>query len=480
MNYRLIARVLGYCLLIFAGLMFLPMLAGLLFGESPLPFLKSIVITAAAGGLLLLFRTDNRSLVARDGFVIVGLGWILFSLAGSLPYVFSHSFGSFTDALFETASGLTTTGATVLTDFDGMPRGVMFWRIFTHWIGGMGVLVFLMAVLPMSGEHSMHIMRAEVPGPSVGKLVPRARHTARILYLIYIALTVLETVSLKIAGLSLYDALLHAFSTAGTGGFSPLAESVGGYHNAAAETVITVFMFLFALNFNLYYLVLIGSWRKALVNEELRAFAGIVLVSVGLITYNLCRFRGYQLGAALHDAFFNVATITSTTGFGNVDFTYWPELCKWILILLMFCGGCAGSTAGGIKLSRVMILFRSARMDVKQMSRPRNVFRVEMEGRRVENATVRASFTFVTIYLILLLLTSLLLSLDGVEIATAFTSALSCLSNVGPGMTAAVGPAGSFAFFSMRSKLLLVLIMLMGRLEFYPILVLFSPRTWKK
>ena len=480
MNYRRIAKVLGFCLLIFAGLMFLPLVIGLFYRESPLPFLEAIAISAAVGGLLARVRTENRSLVARDGFVIVGLGWLLFSLVGSLPYVFTNSFSTFTDAFFETVSGLTTTGATVLSDFGRMPRGVMFWRVFTHWIGGMGVLVFLMAVLPMSGEHSMHIMRAEVPGPSVGKLVPRVRRTARILYLIYIALTILEAIALKISGLSFYDAVLHACSTAGTGGFSSLPESVGGFHSSTVETVLTVFMFLFALNFNLYYLILIGSWRKAIVNEELRTFGIIVLVSVGIISLTLVRSGQFEVGDAVHEAFFNVATITSTTGFGTVDFTLWPELCKWILILLMFCGGCAGSTAGGMKLSRVMILFRSARMDLHQMSRPRNVFRVQMEGRRVEAATVRASFTFVSIYLILLLATSLMLSLDGVDIATAFTSALSCLSNVGPGMTSVVGPAGSFAFYSIRSKLLLSLVMLMGRLEFYPVLVLFSLRTWRR
>lgn len=480
MNYRMIFRVLGQILLIYAELLFLPLIAGLCYGESALPFLWTILPTAALGGLLLLPKPRSRSLVARDSFVIVGLGWILISLLGALPFVFSGSIPSYVDALFETASGLSTTGASVLQDFDAMPRGVMFWRCFTHWIGGMGVLVFLMAVLPMSGEHAMHIMRAEVPGPTVGKLVPRLRHTARILYMIYIAMTLLEMIALLCAGLSFYDALLHSFSTAGTGGFSTMPDSVAGFHSAAVENIIAVFMILFGLNFNLYYLLLIGSWRKVIRNEECRAFLLHILFAVGLIALGLRLQCGVETRRALHDAFFNVASILSTTGFGTEDFTRWPEYCKWILILLMLCGGCAGSTGGGIKLSRLMILFRSAKCDLRGMSRPRNVFRVELEGKRVEPATVRASLTFVTFYAMLMFLIAALLSLDGVDIATGFTASISCLSNIGPGMTSAIGPAGSFAFFSAPAKLLLTLAMLMGRLEFYPILVLFSPRTWKR
>lgn len=480
MNYRMILRVLGMILLIYAELLMLPLIVGLLFGESAMPFLKTMLFAAVPGALLLLPKPTSRSLVARDSFVIVGLGWILITLIGALPFVFSGSIPSYTDALFETASGLSTTGATVLQDFEGMPRGVMFWRCFTHWIGGMGVLVFLMAVLPMSGEHSMHIMRAEVPGPTVGKLVPRLKHTARILYMLYIGMTVLETVALLLAGLSFYDALLHAFATAGTGGFSTLPDSIAGFHSPAVESILAVFMILFGLNFNLYYLLLIGSWRKVLKNEEGRLFLLIILASTGLIAGTLCLKTGYAPRRALHDAFFNVAALISTTGFGTVDFTQWPEFCKWILILLMFCGGCAGSTGGGIKLSRLMILFRSVHADLKVMSRPRNVFRVRLEGKPVESSTVRAAFHFVTLYMALLLACSMLLSLDGVDIATAFTASLSCLSNIGPGMTPAIGPSGSFAFFSVPAKLLLSFAMLLGRLEFYPILVLFNVRTWKR
>ena len=483
MNYRMIARVLGWILLIYAALMLLPLAAGLWYGESVLNFLVTIGLTAALGGLLLLPKPRTNSLVARDGFVIVGIGWIAISLLGALPFVISGSIPRYVDALFETASGLSTTGATVVTDIGAMTqnhRGDMFWRLFTHWIGGMGVLVFLMAVLPMSGEHSMHIMRAEIPGPTVGKLVPRARKTAMTLYLIYIGLTLVETVFLLCGGMSFYDALLHACSTAGTGGFSTNPDSIGGFHSSYIETVITVFMFLFGVNFNLYFLLLIGHWKEALKNEELHWYLGIIACAALLLTLGIRKLYG-SVGESLHQAFFNIGALLSTTGFGTVDFTRdWPEYCKWILMLLMFCGGCAGSTGGGIKLSRLMILGKHEVAEIRQMVRPRSVVRVQLDGKRVEKSTVKAASTFFTLYMGLLLLFSLLVSLDGVDIATSFTASLSCLSNIGPGMTGAIGPAGNFAFFSDGTKLLLTLAMLMGRLEIYPILVLVSRRTWKR
>ncbi len=479
MNGRMIARVLGYILLISAGLFLLPLVCALCYREPVWPLLWPLLGAAALGLPLALVRVKSTQIFAREGFVIVGLGWLLLTFFGALPYWFSHSLPTFADALFESASGLSTTGATVLTDFAGMPRGVMFWRLFTHWIGGMGMLVFLMAVLPMSGKFSMHIFRAEVPGPTKGKLVPKARQTARTLYLLYIALTLLEAVFLLLGGMSFYDALLHAFATAGTGGFSTNPGSIGGFHSGYIETVCTVFMLLFGVNFNLYFLLWIGRWREALRSEELHWYAGLILGAALLLAFGT---RG-QLGGflpALHQGFFNVAAIVSTTGFGTVDFTHWPEYCKWILVLLMFCGGCAGSTGGGMKLSRLMILGKTVLSELKQMVRPRSVQRIEMDGRRVESGTIRAAAIFAVLYFFLLVLLSALLSLDGVDIATSFTAALSCLSNVGPGMTEAIGPAGGFAFFSIRAKLIMTLAMLMGRLEFYPILVLLLPRTWKK
>lgn len=479
MNYRMICRVLGLILLILAGLLLLPLAAGLFWHEKVWHYLATAGLCAALGLLLLLPKLKSRVLYAREGFVIVGLGWLLLSLLGALPYVLGGAIPNYIDAVFETASGLSTTGATVVTDVEALSHADLFWRLFTHWIGGMGVLVFLMAVLPLSGEHSMHIMRAEVPGPSVGKLVPRLRKTALILYELYVALTLIEALLLVLGGMSAFEALLHAFSTAGTGGFSTRGASIGGFNSLYIELVVGVFMLLFGVNFNLYFLLLIGHWRDALKNEELHWYLVVIVSSVLLLALGIRPIYG-SMGTALRHAFFNTGAILSTTGFGTVDFTDWPEYCKWILILLMFCGGCAGSTGGGLKLSRLLILFKSMGTSLRQMVHPRAVTRVELDGRRVESATVRAAAIFLAFYMALLLLFSLLVSLDGCDVATAFTASLSCLSNIGPGMTRAIGPAGNFAFFSARSKILLSLAMLLGRLEIYPLLILFLPSTWRK
>ena len=478
MNTRMISRVLGLILLVLAALMLLPLVAGLCYGENVLNFVLPIGITAALGFVLTRFKPVSKDLFARDGFVIVGLGWVLMSLLGALPFVISGSIPSYIDAVFETVSGFTTTGSTILTDVESLPRGDMFWRLFTHWIGGMGVLVFLMAVLPMSGEHSMHIMRAEVPGPTVGKLVPRVRKTASILYLLYIGLTLAEMLFLLLGGMSFYEALLHAFATAGTGGFSTRGASIGGFNSLYVEIVIACFMLLFGVNFNLYFLLLLGRGKDVLKNEELHWYIGIVLSAVLAISLGIGKMYG-GFATGLRHAYFNVAAIISTTGFGTEDFTHWPEYCKWILILLMFCGGCAGSTGGGIKLSRLMILAKTLFAEIRQMSHPRSVTCVRLDGKRVDPAVVKAASIFFVLYMFLLLLFSALISLDGYDITTSFTAALSALSNIGPGMTELIGPAGSYAIFSAPVKLLLSVAMLLGRLEFYPVLVLLSRHTWR-
>ncbi len=477
MNYRMICRVLGLIMLCLAALMLLPLIAGLCYGENVLNFVITIGIAALLGFVLTRFKPRTTSIFARDGFVIVGLGWIMMSMLGALPFVFSGSIPSYIDAVFETVSGFTTTGATIVTTMETMPRGDLFWRQFTHWIGGMGVLVFVLAVLPMSGEHSMHIMRAEVPGPTVGKLVPRARKTASILYLIYVGLTVLETILLRCGGMSLYDALLHAFATAGTGGFSTRAASIGAYNSLYIEMVCATFMIMFGLNFNLYFLLLIGRVRDVLKNEELHWYLGIVTASALAIAIGITKmYSGF--GTALRHAYFNVATIISTTGFCTVDFNLWPEYCKWILVLLMFVGACAGSTGGGLKVSRVAILSKAAAAEVKQTVLPRSVSRIQLDGRRVDASTVKAIAIFFVLFVFLLLLSTFLISFDGYDIATNFTAALSCMSNIGPGMSL-VGPTGNFTIFSNLSKIFLSFAMLFGRLEIYPILVLFSKHTWK-
>ena len=478
MNYRMICRVLGMILGCLAALLFLPMSAALYYGEGVSHFLKTIAIAGALGLLMTRVKARDTKLCPKDGFAIVGLGWVLMSAFGALPFVFSGDIPNFIDAMFETASGFTTTGASILTDVEAMSRGCLFWRSFTHWVGGMGVLVFIMAILPMNGNHSMHIMRAEVPGPTVGKLVPRARKTAVILYLIYFGLTMVETVMLRFGGLSWYDALLHAFATAGTGGFSTRGASVGAFGSAYVEMVIAAFMFLFSLNFNLYYLLLIGRVKDVLKNEELRWFTGIVLFAIVTMAINISGIYGGFV-PALRYSIFNVLTVSSTTGFGTADFTLWPEYSKWTLVLLMVIGACAGSTGGGIKISRLIIILKASFADLMALVSPRHVRRVQMDKTRVANETVRAVYLFCTVYMIIMLGTTWALSFDGYDIATNLTATISCLSNIGPGM-GLVGPCGNFAIFSQPSKLLLTFIMLVGRLEIYPILVLFIPAFWKK
>ena len=477
MNYRIIWRTVGMVLLIEAGLMLLPLITALVYGESPLPFLITAAVTALIGFAMSRVQSRRTVFTAREGFLIVGISWVLMSLAAAVPFVLSGDIPNYLNALFETVSGLTTTGSTILSDVEALSRAGQFWRLFSHWIGGMGILVFFMAVLPLAGEHSMHIMRAEVPGPVVGKLVPKAKETARILYMIYFAMTVAEAVLLKLGGMSFFESMLHAFATAGTGGFSTRALSIGAYHSVYIEAVTGVFMLLFGVNLSLYYLILMGSWRDALKNEELHWYIGIVAVAVALIAANISGLYG-GFGRALRYAFFQVSAIITTTGFSTADFTQWPAFSQALLVLLMFVGGCAGSTAGAMKLSRVLILCKNALTELKRMLRPRSVVSARLDGKTVQSATVHAVQGFFFLYLLLLLLGTLLVSLDGQDFATSFTATLSCLSNVGPGLNL-VGPMGNFDFFSPFSKIVLILEMLLGRLEIYPILLLFHPASWR-
>ena len=478
MNYRIIGSILGKVLLAEAALLLLPMTAAIAAGESALPFLSVILLLLIAGTLLTRIRARSSELFAREGFVCVGLSWILMSVFGALPFVISGDIPRYIDALFETISGFTTTGASILKNPELLSRGCMFWRLFTHWIGGMGVLVFIAAILPVSGDHYIHIMRAEIPGPTVSKLVPRVRKTARILYLIYMGLTALECMLLLLGGMSFYEALLHSFATAGTGGFSTRAASIGAYGSAYIEMVVAVFMLLFGCNFNLFYLLLIRQGAAVLRSEELRAYLGIIAGAVLLITMNIAPISGGFL-PGLRYAFFQVMTILSTTGFSTCDFDRWPELSRWILFLLMFVGGCAGSTGGGMKVSRIVILFKSYLAELKRMIHPTRVKRIWFEGRPVSEQTVRSVQVFFFIYLLSAAVGVLVLTLDGQDITTNLTASVACISNVGPGL-GAVGPAGNYAFFSPLSKLVLSFEMLLGRLEIFPMLFLLSPSVWKK
>ncbi len=478
MNARMIARILGTVLLIFAALMVFPLIAGLCYGENVMNFVISIAATGAAGGILLLFRPRTSAISSRDGYAAVGLAWIFMGLFGALPFVISGDIPDYVDAVFETISGLTTTGSSILPNVEALSRGGLFWRSFTHWIGGMGVLVFIMAVLPTGDGHSMHIMRAEVPGPTVGKLVPRARETARILYFIYGALTIIETVLLMLGGMSFYDALLHAFATAGTGGFSTRAASVAAFNSLYIEMVIAFFLVLFGINFNLYYFVIIGQVKEALKSEELHCYFALIAAATLSIAAGISKMYG-GFGTALRHAFFNTMSIVSTAGFGTVDFVQWPEYAQYILVLLMFIGGCAGSTGGGLKLSRVMLLVKTAGADVVQMLHPREVRRVQMDGKRVDAATTKAVYSFFFLYVLIIVVTGLLISVDGYDFTVNFTAALSSMSNIGPGLSI-IGPSGNFAIFSTFSKIVLTIVMLLGRLEIYPLVILASPTLWRR
>ena len=452
MNGRMIARILGTVLLLLAAFLLLPLIVGLIYGENVLGFALTIALSAVLGiALLLCLKPKSTEIYAREGFAAVGLVWIMMSLIGALS---------------------------VLPNVEALSRSGQFWRIFTHWLGGMGVLVFVMAVMPLSGDRSMHIMRAEVPGPTVGKLVPRARKTAMILYLIYLGLTLAETVFLLFGGMSFYEALLHAFASAGTGGFSTRAASIGAFNSAYIEIVIGVFLILFGTNFNLYYLVLAGRTKEALKSEELHWLWGIIAVSVAAIAIGIRPIYG-SIAAALRHAFFNVTTIISTTGFGTEDFTKWPGYVQTLLVCLMLIGGCAGSTGGGLKISRVILLVKTAAADMRKMVRPRSVNRVSLDGQRVSRETTSAVYTFFALYMLILFGCTLLVSIDGYDFATNFTAALSCMSNIGPGLSL-IGPKGSFGIFSDFSKIILSLTMLCGRLEIYAILILFLPSTWRK
>ena len=473
----MITYLLGLILLIEAALMALPAAVALIFGENAMPFFLTMAILIAVSMPALIFKPKNRRIFAKDGFVMVALAWILMSLFGALPFVFDGAIPNFANAFFETVSGFTTTGATILTEIESLNRGILFWRSFTHWIGGMGVLVFMMAILPSAGGQNMHLMRAEVPGPTKGKLVPKMRHTALILYGIYFALTVIEFIALLCCKMPIYDAAVNSLATAGTGGFSVLNSSIGGYGNPAAEWVIAVFMFLFGVNFNLYFFILIGRVKEIFKNEEFRVYIGMCAVSTALIFINILNMAG-SVGDQIRAAFFQVTSIVSTTGFTTVNYVSdWPEFSKTLLVLLTLIGGCAGSTAGGLKLSRVIIVFKGILCRIKKILRPQSVNVVKIDGEAVPNDTVNSAMGYMSIYWLLIVVVTLIVSLDGFDFATNSTAVLTCINNVGPGLGEV---ASNFALFSDGIKVVFSFLMLIGRLEIMPMLIFFSPIAWKK
>lgn len=491
MNFSIIKRTVGWILLFEAIFFTIPMLTAIIYWEEAFfSFLFTALLCGLLGGIFLIGKPKSYAIYAKEGFVIVALCWIVLSVFGALPFVLSGSIPSYIDALFETVSGFTTTGATIIPTGDqvaALPKSILTWRSFTHWIGGMGVLVFIMAFLPLSGGN-LHIMKAESPGPIVGKLVPKMRATALILYAIYAALTVAQFILLVCGGMPVFDAVNTAFATAGTGGFTVRADGFNGY-SPYLQIVVTVFMLVFSINFNSYFMMIKGRWKEVL-TTEVKAFCIIVLSAITLITVNLCLTDTIaSFGNALRHAAFTVASIISTTGFVTENFDTWPTLSMGIIVLLMFVGACAGSTGGGIKISRVLVLGKSASNEVGKMLRPKQVKHVTMDGRVIGEDVVRSVHGYIVAYALIFIISFLLISLDlgnldysattNLQLVTGFTSVATTLNNTGPGL-GAVGPIGSFAGYSWWAKLVFIFNMLAGRLELFPMLLLFAPSTWRK
>ena len=479
MNLKMTRYILGRMLGVEALLLLFPMLVSMIYREEEW---KAFLITSVILAFLYLIfgrkKPKDSTIYGKDGFVIIASAWILWSLFGALPFWFSKSIPSYIDAFFETVSGFTTTGSTILTDIAALPRGMNFWRCFTHWIGGMGVLVFVMVVISLEDKNSMHLMRAEVPGPETDKLVPKARDTAKILYAMYFALTVTEIIFLLLGGMNLYDSIVHSFSTAGTGGFSSRNESVAFYNSAYIDGVITVFMILFGINFNIYYFLLLKKFKVVFKNEEVRAYLGIILGATLLVTANLIQTYGSILQAFRYAAF-QVASIITTTGFVTADFNLWPEFSKAILLMLMVIGACAGSTGGGMKVSRVLILLKSIGREMKRLLHPKSVNIVKVNGKKIGEDTLQGVYVYFISYVAIFIVSVLLISLDNFDFATTFSGVLTTINNTGPGISA-VGPIENFAGFSGFSKIVFCLNMLIGRLEIFPFLMLFSPNLWRK
>lgn len=479
MNYKIIRYILSWVMKIEAMCMGLPLICSLIYKEFDiLPCWITCIVLCLACGFLICFKSpQNKNMYSKDGFVAVALSWLLMSIFGALPFVLSHSLTNFADALFETVSGFTTTGASVLSDLDSLPRSIIFWRSFTHWIGGMGVLVFLVALVPMTGGSNFFLIKAESPGPAVSKLVPKVKSTAKILYLIYISLSVLQFVLLLIGGMEIFDAITITFGTAGTGGFSVRNSAMADY-SAYCQIVITVFMILFGIDFSVYHMIILRKFRTVIKSEETRTYLGIIVLSIIVIAVN-CSHIFYNVFDTIRHSAFQVASIITTTGFSTVDFDVWPELSKMVLLMLMFFGACAGSTGGGIKISRILILVKSIIKEIRILAHPRSAIKIKMNGRIIEHETIRGVNVFMAAYLSIFLISVLSVSLDNLDFTTNFSAVAATINNIGPGF-AKVGPMCNFDVYSVFSKLVLTLDMLIGRLEIFPILILFSPYTWKK
>ncbi|MDO5718278.1 MAG: TrkH family potassium uptake protein [Tissierellia bacterium] len=481
MNLKLVTTTIGKILILEALFMFLPLTVAIIYGEGALNII-SFVITIAILLILGFFASRNNiedeSFGVKDGFGIVALSWISLSIFGSLPFIISRQIPSIVDAIFETASGFTTTGASILVDVEALSQSMLFWRSFTHFIGGMGILVFALAVLPKTTKGSVHVMKAEVPGPVFGKLVSKIDITARILYKIYVSMTVVLIAILILAGMKPFDAMIHAFGAAGTGGFSNKAQSVGYFNSALIDYILGIAMLLYGINFNLYYLILIGNIKDVFKSEELRVYLGICLFTVFIICLDVRELYS-NFFIMLRDVFFTVSSIITTTGYSTVDFNRWPLFSHYVLLMLMFIGSCAGSTAGGLKVSRVLLLFKSGVNELKQALNPRRVMSICQDGRTVPQNIVKSAHLYLILYIGIFVAILFTISIKVNDFATAFSAVAATLNNIGPGLEA-VGPTESYAYFSPFSKVVLTFAMIIGRLEIFPVLVLFAPSTWRK
>ena len=480
MNITAILNIIGHVMKYEIILLLIPFFVALFYGQGDAnAFLYTVLLMIPIALILIKIKGKKNEIYAKEGFLTVGLAWIVISFFGALPFVFSGAIPSLVDAFFETSSGFTTTGASILTEIQSLPKGILFWRSFTHWVGGMGFLIFILALMPTFSGNTIHLLKAESPGPTPGKIVPKIKQTAKILYAIYFVLTLIETIFLKSAGLSWYDSIIHALGTAGTGGFSNMNASVAAFNNPAVEWIITIFMLLFGVNFVLYFQLIRGNVKAFFKSEELKWYLIAVFASIIIIAVNIIPFNHGDVTKSIRDSAFQVSSIVTTTGYATVNFNLWPTLSKVILIMLMFMGAMAGSTGGGIKTIRIVIIFKAIRREIDKILHPRRVKSVKIDGNVVEEETISGVLLFIFAYIIISLIAIFIVSFDNFDVTTTVTSVIATLSNIGPGLEM-VGPAGNFSAFSDLSKLVLSFCMLAGRLEIYPMLILFSPSLWKK
>ncbi len=478
MNFSAVLNILGYVLRIEAAFMVLPFITAIIYREKTwASFLITMMLCYVVGFLLGKVKKKHTSFFTKEGFTTVALSWIVLSFFGALPFWISGEIPSFTDALFETVSGFTTTGASILNDVEALSHACLFWRSFTHWVGGMGVLVFLLAIMPLAGGQNMHLMRAESPGPKVGKLVPKMRTTAMLLYKIYFAITIAEIIFLLFGGMPLFEALTVAFGTAGTGGFAVKNSSLAEY-SVYLQTVVTVFMILFGINFNVYFLFLVKKPKQAFQCEEMRYYLGLIFASGLFIAWNTAKLYD-SFYEAIHHAFFQVASIITTTGFATADFDLWPAASKTVLLMLMFVGACAGSTGGGIKVSRILILLKTVKREITSLLHPRTIRQIRVEGKPIEATETSSVGAYLAAYFMIFVAALLLISLDKYDFETNFSAITATFNNIGPGFSA-VGATCNYSGFNILSKFVMMFAMLAGRLEVFPMLLIFAPGTWKR